>query len=504
MLSQDIRVSGVLQVGVLGAWTRATLTLNPRTGSLSAASRRVQLRAADVTHSRRGTSVVAAGRRPALWSLRPASDTSRAAWRAFANALTLAARSPPGFRLLRALGSGGSGTVYEAAVDAERTKSSLPRASSSSSTDSSSSSDSARSAGSAPSPDVAVKLIPRALADDCAAELRMAKRALRHPCLLAPQRAFYTRAHLVVVMPLARAGSLLDLARHSGAPLPMARVRRALRDVLSALQALHARGIAHRDVKLENVLLDSDGAAALADFGLADRVPRGGFARAAGTRYTQAPEVGVARYGTQADMWSAGVVLLVLLVRAVPFADDVARDKLLARMRALDSAGGDPLTALLGSRRRSQAPPALLHLLRGLLAIDPAKRLTAKQALAHPWFAENDGVATKSSGDRSGPSFATLAGIKLRLHRAVMAMRFRRQSLESVEGALVRVENHAMGKRKRSLAAVATVVRIVQGMCNDSSAPSSSRKMPPVRRAAEAGERVLSGILSRQSSIIAS
>lgn len=466
-----VQVSAKLQFGVLSAWTRTTLSLDARTGLLSAKGRELQVRGADVTHSRLATSVLAPARRPTLWSLRPASDTARTRWRAFTNALSLAARSPPGFRLLRELGSGGSGVVYEALAEKKRTH-------------------------------VALKLVPRGSTADCAAESRMARRRIRHPNLLAPRRAFHIRSHLVVVMPLADAGSLLDLTRATTRDLPVPRVRRAMRDLLSALAALHDSGIAHRDVKLENILLDAAGNAALADFGLADLVPRNGFATAAGTRYTQAPEVGVMRYGTPADVWSAGVVLIVLLVRAVPFADDAAREKLLAKMRYLD----DPLAALLSARRRTAASPELLHLLRGLLALDPSRRFTAHQALAHPWLVEEAAQPTLPSS----LSFATLVAIKLRLHRAVRAMRFRRASLESVEDALVCVNDmhpkHDGKKHQRSIAAVVNAVRFVQGICAESTSQNveQARKLPTVQRAAEAGERVLSGILSRQPMLISS
>lgn len=359
--AMEYAVLAQIQVGVLSAWQTVTITLDLLTGVLSIDSRSVRLRGADVSYSRRGTTVMRSSkaRRTRLVSLQPAPGVTRAAWKSFSAALSLAAFSPPGYRLLRLLGQGGSGRVYLAAPDSDI---------------------SAR---------VALKLVTRTKCADVAAELRMACAAPKHPSLVPTQGTFLTPKHLVVVMPYVPGGSLLDKAE--GAVLPPAALRAMARQLVEALAALHGSGIAHRDVKLENAVLDSAGALRLCDLGLAAAEPPRGFRNAVGTAYTQAPEVaqGV-RYGRPADMWSAGVVILVLVLRAVPFTLR-NRDGLFRAMGARDGAGGDLLAPLIGAKKREMLPLAMLDFLRGLLRVDPAKRLSAQQALAHPWLLEDVG-----------------------------------------------------------------------------------------------------------------
>lgn len=388
-----------VQFGVLGGWQRGTVVLHLREGKLKLCGRALQVRGAEVTHSRRGTSVLLSrGRRAQLLTLVPAPTQARSGWRLFAEALSLAALSPTGYRVLRALGRGGSGRVYAALVEDSREQMLLGGVC-----------------------EVAIKLVPRSQPEDCAAEARMAAEAPNCERVVRALRVFYSRAHLVVVMRLISGGSLLELAENR-AQLPNSQLRRLVRQLLQAVAALHAVGVAHRDVKLENALLYKEsGDLVLCDLGLAAKVPRAGFSRAVGTVYTQAPEVGVMRYGRPADMWSVGVVLLVLLMRTVPFSQ-ANRAAVLGRMRKLHDSGRDPLASVMSARQRAAAPPLLLDLLRGLLALNPRERLSVQDALAHHWFSapENDGVTLE-----------VLVAVKMRLRKMVAQFRAGREATDS-------------------------------------------------------------------------
>lgn len=392
----EYSVTGRVQLNVLSSWQKTSITLDTRTGVLKLSGRKVQIRGADVNHSRRGTSIVTHGgehRRPQILTIVPVSRGS--AWRAFSCALTLAALSPPGYRILRQLGDGGSGRVYEATVDArEQTNvAGLTR--------------------------VAIKLVPRSHSDDCTAEVQMSQVGPKNSRVVYPLRVFYTRSHLVLVMELLQGGSLLELVAKEAVDL--SRVQSIARELLEAVEVLHKMGVAHRDIKLENALLDSDGSVRLCDLGMAGLVPRKGFCGAVGTVYTQAPEVGVDRYGLPADMWSVGVVLLVLILRAVPFSP-TNRDAVFAKMRRFSAQGGDLLAAIMGKKRRSALPPSLLDLLRGLLAFDPEHRLNVKQALEHQFMTETLETVTVLPDPRP-VSIGALCDVKVRLRRLVAQMR---------------------------------------------------------------------------------
>lgn len=391
MTRVEYSASARVQFGVLHSWHRALISLDLRTGVLKVAGRKVDLRGADVTHSRRGTSIVThTARRPQIFTLVPAC--ARVSWRALASALTLAAGSPPGYRVIERLGDGGSGRVYAAVVD-EREREQVGGRSR-----------------------VALKLVPCVLADDVAAEVNMAHVSVSGR-VVQPFRVFLTRTHLVSVMELVEGGNLLDLCHSASNGLEMSRIRAIVCQLLEALQALHEIGIAHRDIKLENALLDASGSLRLCDFGLAEKVPTNGFIRAVGTPYTQAPEVGTARYGLPADIWSVGVVLLVLLLRAVPFSP-ANRDAVIAKMRSVAASGGDPICVVIGSRRREKLPELLLDLLRGLLKVDQEERLDVDEALDHEWFKQKD-------IDPRPLSFGAVIDVKVRLRRLVEQMRER-------------------------------------------------------------------------------
>lgn len=151
-------------------------------------------------------------------------------------------------------------------------------------------------------------------------------------------------------------------------------------NVLLALTHIHALGIVHRDVKPENLLLDSRGYCKLADFGFAKRVGSEKTYTICGTPDYQAPEI-IERSGTAspADMWSVGILLYELLVGEPPFSSQ-SSDPWDTYARILECRYSLP----------KHLTPAARHLISSLLRRSPAERLSVLQAREHPWFARVD------------------------------------------------------------------------------------------------------------------
>ena len=180
-----------------------------------------------------------------------------------------------------------------------------------------------------------------------------------------------------------------------------AECRRLFSQVLSGLREAHAAGIAHRDLKLENIVLTADGRAKLVDFGLcALHRPdgRGGFEPLklhdyCGSRSYCAPEMAarVPYDGFAADAWSYGVCVFAAAAGFFPFEDASSRDWRFTRACRAQAAGASVTRTIFGFYQRPVPLSAeLVALLDGLLQADPRRRLSLAAAAASPWFAGGD------------------------------------------------------------------------------------------------------------------
>ena len=229
---------------------------------------------------------------------------------------------------------------------------------------------------------VALKVLPaprHADADSAERFRREARMAaqLSHPNIV-PLYAFGESAELLyIVMPFVDGGSLAD--RMNGEPrLPAAEVRRILADLALALDHAHRRGVVHRDVKPENVLLDAEsGRAMLVDFGVATRrwwdVAPGDARRAFGTPAFMAPEqaLGEPNVDGRSDVYAIGVLGYAMLSGQVPFAGDpvtITARQLRGEARPLAAAAPD-------------APAALVETIERCLAADAEARWPSARAL---------------------------------------------------------------------------------------------------------------------------
>ncbi|CAN0888511.1 Serine/threonine-protein kinase PEPKR2 [Linum grandiflorum] len=155
------------------------------------------------------------------------------------------------------------------------------------------------------------------------------------------------------------------------------RAANVFKDVLLVIKYCHEMGVVHRDIKPENILLVSSGKIKLADFGLAMRISNGQkLSGLAGSPAYVAPEVLQGNYSEEVDIWSAGVLLHALLTGGLPFQGD----SLESVFEAIKSAKLDFQTGIWDSVSK----PAR-DLLSRMLARDVSARITADEALRHPW-----------------------------------------------------------------------------------------------------------------------
>ncbi|XP_059489093.1 calcium/calmodulin-dependent protein kinase type II alpha chain isoform X3 [Neocloeon triangulifer] len=164
-----------------------------------------------------------------------------------------------------------------------------------------------------------------------------------------------------------------------------------IQQILESVNHCHQNGVVHRDLKPENLLLASKakGAAVkLADFGLAievsgDQQAWFGFA---GTPGYLSPEVLKKEpYGKPVDIWACGVILYILLVGYPPFWDE-DQHRLYAQIKA--GAYDYP------SPEWDTVTPEAKNLINQMLTVNPAKRITASEALKHPWICQRERVAS--------------------------------------------------------------------------------------------------------------
>lgn len=214
---------------------------------------------------------------------------------------------------------------------------------------------------------------------------------------------FDTPAQTFVVMEYLAGGELLELITDND-HLSERTAKHILRQVLTAVLYLHGRGIVHRDVKPENILLASNQSPLprikLTDFGLSRVVstpgsdaPDNPMQSQCGTAFYLAPEIANnLSYGKAVDLWACGVVCFVMLAGKFPFYGD-SDEKFMRRLRA---------GVQFPSKEWRGVSKSAKSLIRGLLDPNPETRLTAQQALDHRWLQEESDLLSTSSKPHVG------------------------------------------------------------------------------------------------------
>ncbi|XP_013779511.1 calcium/calmodulin-dependent protein kinase type II alpha chain isoform X10 [Limulus polyphemus] len=215
-------------------------------------------------------------------------------------------------------------------------------------------------------------------------------RKLNHPNIVRLHDSIQEEAFHYLIFDLVTGGELFEdiVAREYYSE---ADASHCIQQILESVHHCHQNSVVHRDLKPENLLLASKakGAAVkLADFGLAievqgDQQAWYGFA---GTPGYLSPEVlKKDPYGKPVDIWACGVILYILLVGYPPFWDE-DQHRLYAQIKA--GAYDYP------SPEWDTVTPEAKNLINSMLTVNPAKRITASEALKHPWICQRERVAS--------------------------------------------------------------------------------------------------------------
>uniref|UniRef100_A0A3B3BWE9 Si:dkey-16p21.7 n=1 Tax=Oryzias melastigma TaxID=30732 RepID=A0A3B3BWE9_ORYME len=198
---------------------------------------------------------------------------------------------------------------------------------------------------------------------------------IEHPHVLKLHDVYENNKYLYLVLEHVSGGELFDYLVKKGRLTPK-EARKFFRQIISALDFCHSHSICHRDLKPENLLLDEKNNIRIADFGMASlQVGDSLLETSCGSPHYACPEVirGEKYDGRRADVWSCGVILFALLVGALPFDHDNLR-QLLEKVKS----GVFHMPHFI--------PPDCQALLKGMIQVDPDKRLSLEAIQKHAWY----------------------------------------------------------------------------------------------------------------------
>ncbi|OVA01088.1 Protein kinase domain [Macleaya cordata] len=236
------------------------------------------------------------------------------------------------------------------------------------------------------------KLISKEDVEDVRREIQIMHHLSGHKYIVSIKGAYEDPLYVHIVMELCAGGELFDRIIQRG-HYSERKAAELTKIIVGVVEACHSLGVMHRDLKPENFLLvnkDDDFSLKAIDFGLSVFFKPGQiFTDVVGSPYYVAPEVLCKHYGPEADVWTAGVILYILLSGVPPFWAETQQGIFDAVLKGEIDFESDPWPVISDSAK---------DLIRRMLCSRPSDRLTAHQVLCHPWICEN-GVAPDRSLD---------------------------------------------------------------------------------------------------------
>ncbi|KAI9114725.1 hypothetical protein K1719_014423 [Acacia pycnantha] len=238
------------------------------------------------------------------------------------------------------------------------------------------------------------KLVHKEDIEDVRREVQIMHHMAGQPNIVELKGAYEDKQSVHLVMELCAGGELFDRIIARGHYTERAAASLS-RNIVEIVHTCHSMGVIHRDLKAENfLLLNKEGNSPIkaTDFGLSVFYKQGEiFKDIVGSAYYIAPEVLRRKYGPEADIWSVGVMLYILLCGVPPFWAESENGIFNAILRGHVDFTTDPWPSISSSAK---------DLIRKMLNTDPKQRLTAYQVLNHPWIKE-DGEAPDTPLDNA-------------------------------------------------------------------------------------------------------
>ena len=205
-------------------------------------------------------------------------------------------------------------------------------------------------------------------------------RGLYHPSVTKILETFETDKYMLIIMEYISGGNLQNFVKKRR-KLCEKTARILYRQLIQGIKYIHSKGIVHRDIKLENILLDLNNIVKICDFGVGKLTQKGQkLSDQCGTPVYMAPEIikGDGYEGFPVDVWSSGVALYIMLSGNIPFNRDKTHDLQSAILN-------------LPYKKIDDISDNANDLLKNILEKDPNKRFTPAQILEHPWMNEKSG-----------------------------------------------------------------------------------------------------------------
>jgi serine/threonine protein kinase len=197
---------------------------------------------------------------------------------------------------------------------------------------------------------------------------------LHHPFINQILDSFETDTHFFIVMEYV-CGDLLSFIRKRN-KLSESSAKIIFKQIIEGLKYIHKKKIIHRDIKLDNILIDLTNTIKICDFGVSRKIEKGNLIyERCGTPAYIAPEIyaKVGYEGCQCDIWSAGITLYYILSGTLPF-----RGSNIQELEKIIINGEYEAISDVSNEAND--------IIKGMLRIDPKKRLTIDEILKHPWL----------------------------------------------------------------------------------------------------------------------